>query len=359
MSPDRTRSADLLLREVPDVSASSSSPVCPDCGTEIAPHLLACPACGALVHARELKALADDAARASSPREALVSWRQVYALLPAGSRQQQAVAAKIEELVRAAEGTAQEPAAGKGGTWGKVSAGAGVVAVLLAKFKFVLIFALTKAKFLLLGLTKMGTLLSMFLSFGVYWAAWGWKFAAGVVLSIYVHEMGHVAMLRRLGVRCSAPMFIPGLGALIRLRENLPTAREDARVGLAGPIWGLGAALFAWVLAVTLDSPMCAAIAGVGAWINLFNLAPIWQLDGSRAWRALTKRQRWIATAVVVIAFILAAEEARASLLIVLIFCIIRLFRKDSAPTPDHRALAEYVVLIAALTVIATVVAGP
>lgn len=351
----RTRSADSLLRPVPDVSNLSSSRACPDCGTEIAPHLLACPACGALVHARQLKALADAAARASSPREALVNWRQVYALLPAGSRQQQAVAAKIDGLVRVADGT-EEPAAGKGGGWGKIAAGAGVIAVLLAKFKFVLIFALTKAKLLLLGLTKMGTLLSMFLSFGVYWAAWGWKFAAGVVLSIYVHEMGHVAMLRRLGVHASAPMFIPGLGALIRLRENLPTAREDARVGLAGPIWGLGAALFAWLLAVTLDSPMCAAIARVGAWINIFNLAPIWQLDGSRAWRALTKRQRWIATASVVIALVLAAEDARASLLIVLIFCGVRLFSKDAAPEPDRRALAEYVVLIAALTFIATVV---
>lgn len=330
---------------------------CADCGTQIAPHLLACPACGALVHARELKALAEAAERAHSPREALVCWRQVYALLPAGSRQQQVVAAKINDLVGVADRAGEQPAASKTGHWGKIGAGAGVVAIFLAKFKFVLIFLLTKAKLLLLGLTKMGTLLSMFLSFGVYWAAWGWKFAAGVVLSIYVHEMGHVAMLRRLGVHASAPMFIPGLGALIRLRENLPTAREDARVGLAGPIWGLGAALVAWLLAITFDSPMCGAIARVGAWINIFNLAPIWQLDGSRAWRALTNRQRWIATGAVVIAFLLAAEDARASLMIVLIFCIVRLFTKDAAPEPDRRTLAEYVFLIAALTVIATVVA--
>ncbi len=52
----------------------------------------------------------------------------------------------------------------------------------------------------------------------MYWTAWGWKFALGLVVSIYVHEMGHVAALRGYGTKANAPMFIPGLGALIRLK---------------------------------------------------------------------------------------------------------------------------------------------
>src|SRR2546426_6462832 len=43
----------------------------------------------------------------------------------------------------------------------------------------------------------------MLLSAGVYWAAWGWKFALGVVLSIYVHEMGHVQALQRYGIKAT------------------------------------------------------------------------------------------------------------------------------------------------------------
>ena len=35
----------------------------------------------------------------------------------------------------------------------------------------------------------------MLLSAGVYWTIWGWKFAVGVVLSIYLHETGHVQAL--------------------------------------------------------------------------------------------------------------------------------------------------------------------
>src|SRR5207302_3963478 len=96
------------------------------------------------------------------------------------------------------------------------------------------LFLLTKGKLLLLGLTKATTFFSMLLSLGVYWAAWGWKFALGLVLSIYIHEMGHVFALRRLGFKASAPMFIPGLGALIRLRQHPANPREDAEIGLAG-----------------------------------------------------------------------------------------------------------------------------
>jgi Zn-dependent protease len=336
-----------------EAAASSAHRACKGCGTELARQLLACPACGTLVFAAELKQLADSASRAATPVEALGFWREALELLPAGSRQREAITGKIDALVTEVERT---PAGGRGKSqWGKVAAGAGVVAIFLAKFKFIIFFLLTKAKLLLLGLTKMSTLLTMFVSFGLYWTLWGWKFAAGIILSIYVHEMGHVAMLARLGVAASAPMFIPGLGAIVRLRQHLPTAREDARVGLAGPIWGLGAALAAWGLGVALHAPLFLAVAKVGAWINLFNLTPIWQLDGSRAFRALTKPQRWMATGSVVAALLLAAPDSYGVLLIVLLFAIIRLFEKDTATQGDQRALVEYVGLIAALTLIASI----
>ena len=332
---------------------------CRSCGTDLAANLLACPACGALVFAEELKQLADSAARAPSPAEALACWRRAYALLPAGTRQQQAGAAKIDELVQWASSGTMGAAQQKKSGWGKAAGGVGVVAVFLSKFKFALFFLATKAKLLLLGLTKMSTLLSMFVSFGFYWSLWGWKFAAGFVLSIYIHEMGHVAMLARLGVKATAPMFIPGFGALIRMKEHLPTAREEALVGLAGPNWGLGAALAAWTLSFAFDSPLFAVIASTGAWINLFNLTPVWQLDGAHAWRAFTQTQRYIATGVVAAALFLVHSEATSILWLVLICSVVRLFKKDAAEKPDPRALADYVILIGALTFIAAAAATP
>ena len=59
--------------------------------------------------------------------------------------------------------------------------------------------------------------------------------------------MGHVAMLRRLGINANAPLFIPGVGAMVMLKQHITDPIVDARIGLAGPVWGLGATIAAWL----------------------------------------------------------------------------------------------------------------
>lgn len=330
---------------------------CGDCGTTIAPTLLLCPGCQALVHRDELKRLAAEAERATAAGElsaALATWRQAQPLLPYGSKQGQVIAAKVEDLVQridAGEGVRGTPppattTPGSRRTAGGIFAGVGTLALLLWKFKALPAFLLTKGKFLLLGLTKWSTLASMLLSFGVYWTVFGWWFAAGLVLSIYVHEMGHVVALRRLGLPASAPMFIPGLGAVIRMKSYPPTPREDARVGLAGPMWGLGAAVAALVLYLITDQAAFAAIARTGAWINIFNLTPVWQLDGSRGWRALGRGHRWTIVGAVFTAFLLVQDGL---LLLVGIAAVVRAFGAPP-PAPDRRAFWEYLLLVGALS---------
>src|SRR5207249_7109271 len=61
------------------VSAGSAPPVCPECGAQVAPALLACPSCHRLVHVDELKHLAAAAAQAKQTGDAsaeLAAWRQ-------------------------------------------------------------------------------------------------------------------------------------------------------------------------------------------------------------------------------------------------------------------------------------------
>ena len=111
--------------------------------------------------------------------------------------------------------------------------------------------------------------------------------------------MGHVAALRRSGIPASAPLFIPGLGAFVRLHMSPPDARTDARIRLAGPVWGLGAAVAAYLAYLATGAPIWAAITHVRAFLNLFNLLPIWQFDGGRGFHALTRTQRGIAAAFV------------------------------------------------------------
>ncbi|HVH67435.1 MAG TPA: site-2 protease family protein [Gemmatimonadales bacterium] len=325
--------------------------VCPQCGTHIAPALLACPACRRLVHAEELKRLAAEAERATKAGDvsaALATWRQAQDLLPQDAMQYQTVAARIADLSRTAD---SRPAGGQPGSrWGKGAAGLGALGALLAKFKFAIVFVLTKAKLLLFGLTKAGTLLSMLLSAGVYWTMWGWKFALGVVLSIYVHEMGHVQALQRYGIKATAPMFIPGIGAVIRLKQYPANPHEDARVGLAGPMWGMGAAIAAYVIYRATHVGIWGAIAHFGAWVNLFNLVPVWQLDGSRGFRALTRLERWLAVAVIVVTWLVSAEGL---LLLVGVAAGARAAFGPAADEPDQTALLQFCLLIAVLSLLA------
>ena len=222
----------------------------------------------------------------------------------------------------------------------------GVVGLLMWKFKFAVVFLLTQAKFLLLGLTKAGTLLSALAFFATSWAEHGWMFAAGIVVSIYIHEMGHVAALRRYGIPATAPMFIPGLGALIRMKGVHLSPREESRVGLAGPLWGLGAALFAAVLFMSTGARIWAAIAGVGAWINLFNLIPFRPLDGGRGFQSYTQWQRWIVAAVVGTLFYFTGEGMLA---LILIGSVVQALRPAPRESDDSGTL-QFVFLVVALT---------
>src|SRR4029450_13569171 len=116
---------------------------------------------------------------------------------------------------------------------------------------------------------------------------WALPFAIGFVLLILVHELGHVLELRRQGVKASAPLFIPFLGAVIGMRELPDDAWKEAKVALAGPILGsVGAAAFRVAGEVT-GSDLLVALAFVGFFLNLFNLIPIVPLDGGRAAGAL------------------------------------------------------------------------
>jgi Zn-dependent protease len=164
----------------------------------------------------------------------------------------------------------------------------------IAKFFKPILLLLGKFKFLLLGLKSLSTIFSMLAFFGVYWATYGWQWALGIVLVIYVHEMGHVQALKHYGINAGAPMFIPFLGAFVRLKEHPPTEEADARTGLAGPTWGLYATLACYGLYLATGIPILQAIGHSSAFINLFNLIPVWQLDGSRGFASLSQYQRLV-----------------------------------------------------------------
>jgi Zn-dependent protease len=157
-----------------------------------------------------------------------------------------------------------------------------------------LAYLLGKAKYLALalkfGLPALKTGGTMLVSIVVYAQVFGWWFAVGFVVSILAHEMGHVYAAWRLGVPVTAPLFIPGFGALIIQKREARSAWDEALIGIGGPVAGTLAGLVCWAAYLLTRNPLMQALAYTGFFINLFNLAPVFPLDGGWITGAISPR---------------------------------------------------------------------
>ncbi len=161
-----------------------------------------------------------------------------------------------------------------------------VVGVVIAKF-----FA--KLKFILLPLLKFFPILlksggTMLLMIWIYTQMWGWRFALGFVLLLFVHEAGHLLVAKKFGLKVGAPVFIPFMGAFIALKEAPRNAWIEACVGIGGPMLGSFGALICNLLGEMFAAPIFIALAWFGYFLNLFNLTPVGMLDGGRIVTALS-----------------------------------------------------------------------
>jgi Zn-dependent protease len=131
---------------------------------------------------------------------------------------------------------------------------------------------------------------TMLLSVIAYAFVFGWSYAVGFVLLIFVHEMGHYVAARRRGLNVGAPTFIPFVGAWIQLKDQPHDAETEAYVGLAGPLVGTLGATACYFAAGNTESNLLLALSYAGFFINLFNLIPLSPFDGGRITAVLSPR---------------------------------------------------------------------
>jgi Zn-dependent protease len=192
---------------------------------------------------------------------------------------------------------------------GGVTAGGAITLKLFGKLS-----VLGKGLFLLV---KLKTALSMLISVGVYSLFWGWRFALGFVLLIFVHELGHVFVLRTQGVKASAPMFIPLLGAFVKIEGQQRSVAQEAVSALAGPVVGMAGS---WAVLYAAESTgwlLLKALAFTGFLLNLFNLFPVLPLDGGRVAGALHPAI-WIGGMVAAVAFLIFHPSVVAVFILVM-----------------------------------------
>jgi Zn-dependent protease len=202
------------------------------------------------------------------------------------------------------------------------------IAVFLGKFKAILLF-LPKIKIL----STSGTML---VSVAAYALIWGWKFAAGFVALLFIHEMGHVIQLRREGIPASAPLFIPFMGAFVGMKQLPDNAAAEARVGLAGPVLGSLGCLIPLGLYEATSYDFWKALAFTGFFLNLFNLLPVLPLDGGRAMAALSPWMWFVGFALLVAATFFFPSPI---MLLILLFGGMETLRRWRArKTPESQA---------------------
>jgi Zn-dependent protease len=171
----------------------------------------------------------------------------------------------------------------KKGWWGWIAGG---LALLTGKLKFVFLPVYTFLK-LSKFLTTIVSMVAMIASYALFY---GWIYAVGVVALLFIHEMGHLHFSRMKGLPVSAPVFIPFVGAFIKMKEEPKDAATEAFVAIGGPLYGAVAALSCFALALAYNSAFWAALAYFGFLITVFNMIPAHPLDGGRIVSALSPR---------------------------------------------------------------------
>ena len=295
--------------------------------------MLACPECGSLVYAGHIAGLATAAQGLEKEQhwpEARAAWGAALAWLPASSPQAEALEKRMQ-AIDAHENADKEKAA----KWAKRLGPLAPVLVLLGKLKGIL-FLLFKFKFLFSFLTF----------FGLYWALFGWKFGLGFTLSILVHEMGHFWAVKRRGLKVDLPVFLPGLGAYVRWYAMGIPLDGLASIALAGPLFGLGAALLCLGLFAWTHQQVYVALAHTGAFINLLNLIPVLGLDGAQATYALTKLQRGLLLTSAIALFAVMHEGVFLFLAAGMAW---RMFTKDEPAQASNQTMVYYLLLLFAL----------
>jgi Zn-dependent protease len=150
------------------------------------------------------------------------------------------------------------------------------IAAFLFKFKFLL----------LVGAKLFGISWTFLLSLWIYVVIFGWKLAVVVMLLLLAHELGHYFAFRAYGLPARLPAFVPLLGAFTA-GARPADLEQDAYIGLAGPLVGLGLAAVCYAIGDVTHDRFWFACADLSAFLNLFNMIPMPPFDGGRVIAAL------------------------------------------------------------------------
>jgi len=321
---------------------------CARCARPLEPGALVCAYCQTLVHSDRMEQLAAQARSLEAHgyfEGARQRWQACLPLLPRDSRQAEWIRDHLRELERGPAPPQPVPQTPQSRPrWARWLGPLAPIALLLAKFK-TFFLAIFKLKFLF----SFATFIAL------YWALWGPKFGIGFAVLILLHEMGHFIDIKRRGLPADMPVFLPGLGAYVRWKAMGVSLPTRAAISLAGPLAGFISSALCGVIWWKTGNPLWAALARTGAVLNIFNLIPVWVLDGGSAAYALGKFQRAILLSLSVA---LGYALGESVFYLVAAGCLWRLFTRDVPEEPSMEITVYYLAVLTALAAVLWMVPG-
>lgn len=182
-----------------------------------------------------------------------------------------------------------------------------------------------------------GTLITMVVTLAIYAGMFGWRYAAGFIGLLLVHEMGHFLAARQRGLPVGTPTFIPFVGAWIELKERPMDVETEAYVAAAGPFLGTVGATLVYFWGRETGSSLLLAIAYAGFFLNFFNLIPLSPLDGGRMTAILSPRI-WFLGVPLMLAMMFYRPSPLLILIVILALPALRQAWKYDPNSPENRA---------------------
>lgn len=123
-------------------------------------------------------------------------------------------------------------------------------------------------------------------SVAVYSVMFTVEFALALIGVLVFHEYGHLRAMKKFGIPTKGMYLIPFVGGLAV--GDLPKTRwQDVYISMMGPVFGLIMTLVFYIVYLATESHFAGLVASTSALLNLFNLIPVYPLDGGRVVKSL------------------------------------------------------------------------
>ena len=125
---------------------------------------------------------------------------------------------------------------------------------------------------------------------GTALAAWSmlfsWQFALVLLGVVVFHEYGHVYAMQKCGIKTKGFYLIPFVGG-VAVGEKAETHWHEVYISMMGPVFGLLMTVVFYVVYLVTGNHFAGLVASVSALVNLFNLLPVYPLDGGHVVKSL------------------------------------------------------------------------